>query len=316
MIRVTTLRELTLTTPASPGRPPHLSAASGLVLAGDFLYVVADDEHYLGVFPARGDAAGELLALLPGALPTNRAERKARKPDLEVLTRLPPFPGHPGGALLALPSGSTRNRRTGAWLSLDAHGAVIDTPHQIDCSGLCETLTQLVPALNIEGAVVVDERLRLLHRGSKGHPQSATIDVSLPDVLHALGTSNAIEAPRLLGTRSVDLGTVDGILLGFTDGAALPDGTVVFAAVAEDSENPYEDGPCVGAAVGMLDRDGRVRFMEYLDPTHKVEGISARLDDQVIRLLLVTDADEVNLAARLLSAAIHDYPFEPSRPGP
>lgn len=307
MIRVTTLRELTLKAPASPGRPPHLSAASGLVLAGDFLYVVADDEHHLGVFPASGDAAGELLALLPGELPATKAERKARKPDLEVLTRLPPFPGHPGGALLALPSGSTRNRRTGAWLSLDAHGAVIDTPHQIDCSGLCETLEQLVAALNIEGAVVVDERLRLLHRGSKSHPQSASIDVSLSEVLHALETSDSIEAARILGSQFVDLGSMAGIPLGLTDGAALPDGTVVFAAVAEDSQDTYEDGPCVGAAVGMLDRDGRVRFMEYLDPTHKVEGISARIEDQVIRLLLVTDADEVNSAARLLTAVVHGY---------
>ena len=316
MIRVSTLRELTLKAPASPGRPPHLSAASGLVFAGDFLYVVADDEHHLGVFPAKGDGAGELLALLPGELPATKEERKARKPDLEVLTRLPPFPGHPGGALLALPSGSTPNRRTGAWLALDAHGAVIDTPHLIDCSGLYETLGQLVPALNIEGAVVVDERLRLLHRGSKSHPQSTSIDVSLPDVMHALRTSDSIDAARLLGSRFVDLGTMAGIPLGFTDGAALPDGTIVFAAVAEDSQDTYEDGPCVGAAVGMLDRDGRVRFMEYLDPIYKVEGISARIEDQVIRLLLVTDADEENFAARLLTAAIHGYPFEASHQGP
>ena len=315
MIRVSTLRELTLKAPASPGRPPHLSAASGLVFAGDFLYVVADDEHHLGVFPASGDAAGALLALFPDELPATWAERKARKPDLEVLTRLPPFPGHPGGALLALPSGSTPNRRTGAWLSLDAHGAVIDTPHQIDCSGLCEALEQLVPALNMEGAVVVNERLRLLHRGSKGHPQSASIDVHLPDVLHALGTSDSLVTAKLLGTRFVDLGTIAGVPLGFTDGAALPDGTVVFAAVAEDSEDTYEDGPCVGAAVGILDRDGRVRFLEPLDVTYKVEGISAQLADNVIRLLLVTDADKENIAARLLTAAIHGYPFEASRPG-
>lgn len=315
MIRVTTLRELTLRAPASPGRPPHLSAASGLVLAGDFLYVVADDEHHLGVFPATGDAAGELLALFPGDLPTTRAERKARKPDLEVLTRLPPFAGHPGGALLALASGSTRNRRSGALLSLEANGAVIDTPHLIDCSGLFETLEHLVPALNIEGAVVVDERLRLLHRGSKGHPQSANIDVFLPDVLHALGTSDSVDTAKLLGIRFVDLGTMAGIPLGFTDGAALPDGAVIFTAVAEDSQNTYEDGPCAGAAVGILDRDGRVRVLEPLDATYKVEGISAQIEDDGIRLLLVTDADKENIAARLLTAEIHGYPFEASRPG-
>jgi hypothetical protein len=290
-----------------------LSAASGLVLAGDFLYVVADDEHHLGVFPATGDAAGELISLFPGELPAAKRERKARKPDLEVLTRLPPFPGSPGGALFALPSSSKRNRRTGALLSLDARGAVIGASRSINLSGVFEMLERQFPALNIEGAVVVGERLRLLHRGSKRHPQSASIDVFLPDVLHALGSSDSVETAKLLGTRFFDLGTIDGIPLGFTDGAALPDGAVVFTAVAEDSESTYEDGPCVGAAVGIFDRDGRVCFLQPLDATHKVEGISAQIEDDVIRLLLVTDADEENIAACLLRAEIHGYPFEASR---
>jgi len=315
VIRVTKLRELTLRAPASPGRPPHLSAASGLVLAGDFLYVVADDEHHLGAFPAIGDAAGELLALFPGGLPNTKTERKARKPDLEVLTRLPPFPGSPGGALLALASGSTRNRRTGAVLSLDAHGAVIGTPRQIDCSGVFEVLERQVPTLNIEGAVVVGERLRLLHRGSKRHPRSACIDVFLPDMLHALGSSDSADTTKPVGTRFFDLGSMNGIPLGFTDGAALPDGALVFTAVAEDSENSYEDGPCLGAAVGIVDGDGRLRFLQPLDANHKVEGIVAQVEGDVIRLLLVTDADEENIPACLLTAVIHGYPFEAGRLG-
>ncbi len=315
MIRVTKLRELTLRAPASPGRPPHVSAASGLVLAGDYLYVVADDEHHLGVFPATGDAAGELLALFPGELPATKQERKAQKPDLEVLTRLPPFPGYASGALLALPSGSRRNRRTGALLALDVHGAVIGTPRSIDLSAVFALLEPEFPALNIEGAVVVDQRLRLLHRGSKGHPESACIDVSLPDVLQALGSSDAVDTTKLLDTRFFDLGTIDGIPLGFTDGAALPDGAIVFTAIAEDAESTYEDGPCVGAAVGIFDREGRLSLLQSLDANHKVEGIFAQVEDDVIRLLLVTDADQEAIAASLLSAAIHGYPFAASRPG-
>jgi len=314
MIRVTKLRELTLRAPASPERHRHLSAASGLVLAGDFLYVVADDENHLGVFPATGDAAGELIEILPGQLPAIRKERKARKPDFEVLTRLPPFPDYPGGALLALASGSKRNRRTGVLLSLDAHGAVIGTPRAIALSGVFELLERQFPGLNIEGAVVVGERLRLLHRGSKRHPKSASIDLSLPDVLHAVGSSDSVDA-RLLGTRSFDLGTIGGIPLAFTDGTALPDGALVFTAVAEDSVDSYADGSCSGAAVGIADRDGRVRFLEPLDANHKVEGIDAQIEGDVIRLLLVTDADEENIPASLLTAVIHGYPFEAGRRG-
>src|SRR5271169_2423622 len=33
--------------------------------------------------------------------------------------------------------------------------------------------------------------------------------------------------------------------------AALPDGTMVFTAVAEDTDDNYNDGACAGAAVGI-----------------------------------------------------------------
>jgi hypothetical protein len=314
-MHVTKIRDLTLRAPSSPGRHPHVSAASGLVRAGDFLYVVADDEHHLGVFPATGDAAGELISLFPGELPADKEERKARKPDLEVLTRLPTFPGYPGGALLALPSGSTRHRRTGALLSLDAHGAVIGTPRSIDFSDVFETLELQFPALNIEGAVVVADRLRLLQRASKRHPQNACIDLRLAGVLDGLGFSDAVDRRVLVDSLLVDLGAIDGIPLGFTDGAALPGGALMFTAVAEDSESSYEDGPCAGAAVGMADRDGHVCFLQPLDANHKVEGIDAQVEGVVIRLLLVTDADEENTPACLLSSVISGYPFEGGRHG-
>ena len=44
------LRELDLEAPSEPGRPAFVSAASGLVCVGNYLYVVADDELSLGVF--------------------------------------------------------------------------------------------------------------------------------------------------------------------------------------------------------------------------------------------------------------------------
>jgi hypothetical protein len=305
MIHVTKVRELTLQAPSSPERHPHLSAASGLVFAGDYLYVVADDEQSLGVFPATGDAAGVLMAIFSGALPTTSTERKARKPDLEALARLPPFPGCPDGGLFALPSGSRPNRRTGALIPLDARGGASGPPRPVDFSGLFALLEGQFPALNIEGAVVVADRLRLLQRGgSRRHTENAWIDLLLPEVMHAIATANSVDHATLVGTQSFDLGTIDGIPLAFTDGAALPDGSLMFTAVAEDADNSYDDGPCVGAAVGMAGLDGRLRFLERLDPTYKVEGIDARVEGDMIRLLLVTDSDDEHLPASLLAAAI------------
>ncbi len=94
------LRTLRIEHASARGRPLFISAASGLVVVGKWLYVIADDEVHLGVFPATGVAPGTLLRLLPGTLPTAPRKHKARKADFEVLTRLPGFTGCPHGALL------------------------------------------------------------------------------------------------------------------------------------------------------------------------------------------------------------------------
>src|SRR5688572_32889185 len=85
------IRELTLASPPNADSARHISAASGMVVVGEFLYVIADDELQLGVF--EGNGAGALVRLFPGELPKASAERKALKPDLEALVRLPSFSG-------------------------------------------------------------------------------------------------------------------------------------------------------------------------------------------------------------------------------
>jgi hypothetical protein len=82
MIDVRIVRELTVTGSHSPdgGRArSHLSAASGLVRLGQHLYVVADDEHWLGVFDLADEGPGKLLAIFDGELPTRHRARKSAK---------------------------------------------------------------------------------------------------------------------------------------------------------------------------------------------------------------------------------------------
>jgi hypothetical protein len=307
MIRTELIRQLTLAAASSPRHARHISAASGIVVAGHLLYVVADDEHHLGVFEVDGQCEGELVRIFPGDLPHDPVARKAAKPDLEALTRLPPFTGYPAGALLALASGSKRNRHAGAVLGLDASGRIVGMPHPIDLSALYATLLHEFPALNIEGAVVLGEELLLLQRGSRGHPESAVISYSLIDIFRVIGAGDAFGMPTSPARVQVlDLGTIEGVPLGFTDGTALADGRIVFSAVAERADDTYQDGPCVGAAIGILAADGRVQLLEQLEQTQKVEGIHAVSDGDNVRLLLVTDADDPELPSNLLSATIAD----------
>jgi hypothetical protein len=304
MIPFTTQRVLTLSQASSPGRHAHLSAASGLVNAGAFWYVVADDELHLGVFPVHGQAPGELMRLFPGTLPNAAAERKQHKPDLETLVRLPPFAGCPGGALLCLPSGSEPNRCTAALLALAADGSVIGTPRRLDLAGLFAGLTREFPALNIEGATVSGETLLLLQRGGRQDPRNACIRYALPEVLRALAGADSLAGVAPSQIEFVELGEIAGVPLGFSDAATLPGVGLIFTAIAEDTGDTYMDGPCVGAALGIIDVNGGLRYLQHLAGAPKVEGIHAEMAGQLVQVWLVTDADDEVVAARLLAAEI------------
>ena len=301
MLQLHHVRDLKLRKPPQPGRPSHLSAASGLVRTGEFLYVVADDEFHLGVFPATGNEPGTLLRLRPGVLPNAPAARKAAKPDLEALALLAPSDNHPHGALFAMGSGSRPNRRAGFLIELAERGAVVDAPRCVDLSGIFAAIDQ-VKEINIEGAMVAGDRLRLLQRGNKGAGRNGVIELNCERFAHRLRHESQIDSAELVQISWFDLGDVEGVPLCFSDGVALPDSSIVFTAVAEDTDDNYADGRCVGAAVGIINANGNLRTLRRLERPLKIEGIEALIDGDVLRLLLATDADDPRVAASLYTA--------------
>lgn len=297
---LTKVRQLDLLA-TTPGRPLYLSAASGLACINSFIYVVADDELHLGVFRANSSEPGHLIRLFEGELPACEADRKKQKADFEALTLLPSYEDYPYGALLAFGSGSRPNRRLGALLGLDPQGAVRGSPQVVDCSPILASLDGEFPSLNIEGAVVSGAELRLFQRGNQRHSKNAIIRFQHTAFLDAL-SSERTTAIIPLAINTFDLGQIEGIPLCFTDAAALPDGTMVFTAVAEDTDDNYKDGACAGAAVGIVDKE--LQCLYRLEASYKVEGVNARVEGNVIRLLMVTDADDFEIPAALFSATI------------
>src|SRR5215469_13894795 len=89
-----------------------------------------------------------------------------------------------------------------------------------------------------ERSVVSGAELRLFQRGNKRNSQNAIIRFQLSTFLEALSSEQTAPiAPLAINT--FDLGQIDGIPLCFTDGAALPDGTMVFTAVVEGGGDNY-----------------------------------------------------------------------------
>lgn len=307
MITVRQLRELDLEPCGTAPGVRYISAASGMAMIGKSLYVVADDELHLGVFDSTTVAPGQRTRLMPGELPDSPRERKAMKPDFEALVRLPAFEGYGFGALLALPSGSRPNRRTGVAWAIGADDRLGGEPRQFDLTRFYAKLEESIPGLNIEGAVVSGKRLVLLHRGGKMRPQSALAYLSLPQVQQAICADSQVAETPSVEVRFLDLGQIAGATLALTDGAALPDGRIVFSAVAEHTEDSYQDGPCVGAAIGILGPDSEVQLLEHLEPVEKIEGIHVKRGTGPLEVLLVTDADDPTVPAKLLIALIPTF---------
>lgn len=265
------------------------------------MFVVADDENHLGMFPGAGAGAGTLIPIAAGELPLGKGPRKRHKPDFESLARLPAFAGHPLGALLALGSCSKPNRCRGIAMGFDPHGMLEGARTILDLAGLREALDSRFGCLNIEGAVVVGDELVLLQRGNKGDRRNARIRMRLDRVLSAITGDRAL-LDALIDIHEHELGAIGDVPLGFSDAAALPDGRMVFTAIAEDTDDSYEDGGCAGSAIGVLDRMGRLGFFERIEGDPKVEGVEVAMADVRIRIMLVTDADDAEVPGTLLEA--------------
>jgi hypothetical protein len=97
------------------------------------------------------------------------------------------------------------------------------------------------------------------------------------------------------------LGRIDDIPLSFTDAAALPNGDIVFSAIAEDTDDTYHDGRCAGSAVGMIGMGGSALWIRTLALPYKIEGLDVQRDGEDLKILMVTDADDIGLPAKLLA---------------
>jgi hypothetical protein len=108
--------------------------------------IAAGGVNFIEIYQRTG-AYPRPLPNVPGA---EGAGREA-KPDLEVLTVLPPFAKHPYGALLGLGSGSAPGRDRGFVVALAADGSLRGEPVVIDLGPLYRLLGEQIDGLNVEG---------------------------------------------------------------------------------------------------------------------------------------------------------------------
>lgn len=255
---------------------PGVRAGSGLLAVGPRLLALQDDaQAVVWIDPQTLQLQPRVLAGHGEALP------KKEKPDYEALLRAP------DGAIWLFGSGSRPNRCHIVRLRPD--GAT----EMRDATALYDLLAEVLGMRpNIEGALHLGDRLRLLHRGAA---EQADAWLDLPaEVL-------AGAAPAVRELRWLQLGAIGDVALHLTDAALLADGRMLYLAAAEHTADAIADGPVSGAAVGIIGGDG-ARWAPLLDPSgnpslRKAEGIAVDATER--SGWLITDPDDALRPAEL-----------------
>jgi hypothetical protein len=308
--RIVARRPLYYAGGADPGedRPAHVRAGSGLVRFDTGFAVVQDDADFVALIDG---ASG---AVQPVALPRrgtgarqfeDERGNKADKLDFEacIVAEIRSVE-----TLLAFGSGSTPARES--VLVFERGGAV---PRIVRADGLYAALRRehefSGSELNVEGAVVIGDVLRLFQRGNGAFrgdlsPVNATCDLPLSCVVELAGGRPPV-APSLREIAQFDLGSVSGIPFTFTDATVTTSGDVMYVAAAEGSPDAVRDGVVVGAALGVIRKtSGRIEasYAPLLDESgkpavEKAEGIA--FGETSNHLYLVLDADDPRRASEL-----------------
>jgi len=246
---------------------PFVSAASGLNLINNQFYLIADDELF-AVAVHKDFSFSKVITLFAGELATEKKLRKQMKPDLESMVELP------SGDILCVPSGSEKHRTQGVIIKKNNHGV-----EYLNFKGLYQELNKTFSELNIEGAIIINEWLRLFQRGNGKKRQNATVDIHLADLLKG--------KIKISYVKYYDLGLLNGAPLSFTD-ATLTNNRIHFLAAAEDCESTYLDGVIKGSVLGTMDLAGNLLRLESLDLKSKPEGLCSDLEN----FYVVTDDDD------------------------
>jgi hypothetical protein len=257
----------------------EIGAASGLVVRDGVAHVIADD----GLRLQRYRLDGARLSDVPVGPEPEPPIAKRHKPDFEALLELE------DGRLVAWGSGSRPSRERALLFDPRCGGVEV-----LDLAPLYARLRAELGELNIEGAARLGAQWMLGQRGAGRRAESAL----------ALVDGSEFPALRFRSRVPLALPDLDGVPLRLTDLAVHPTEGLHFLAAAEATDDPYEDAPCAGSALGRIDAEFRPHLIARLRPDLKAEGLAWwQPEREPGRWLVVADADDVEYRSPLYEIA-------------
>ncbi len=229
-----------------------ISAASGLVLLGDSLYIISDNSNYLFEYHINT----KHLTKIPLQVdPPLENISKSEKSDFETICSYK-------DVVYILGSGSTPKRN----LLVEYHLK----DKRVVCNNLMPVYTAMKKAhavadedLNIEGAVFTGTQWFLFNRGNGNAQKNGIFIINGSNLQDAKSADFVlIELPKIEARSS------------FTD-AVLCEDQIYFVAAAEDTTSTYHDGKILGSYIGSLDiKTLKLNQFKKISDSQKFEGIT------------------------------------------
>jgi len=279
------------------------SGASALVAYNDNYYVVRDNSNSIYLFGSKFEKIKE-IEIFKGLLPNSSEERKKQKPDLEAATIVYGNEITPD-QLILIPSGSKKNRMTGALIKLQVSES--NNLTYVDFSKLYNFLASKVGTVNIEGVIAREKSILLFQRGNSKNSTNAIIYLK-SDFNEQINHEIVFTEDHFEKIIYPDLGKVDGIPYTFTD-AILFNQKILFLAAAEQTEDAYLDGEVSSICAGVLNFDGAILWKEELKTHIKLEGLvhlsNQNNTDGQVEFLVLSDADQDNTPSALYNLSLN-----------
>lgn len=306
MIKLTQVKSLLLAEPLGANPHAHLSAASGLVKIGKWLFIVADDEKHMVLVDSEDECDPISFPIMEGELPLDSEARKKVKHDFEAIVHVPTNKEFPFGGLLILGSGSKKQREQGViipFLALptDRQVPILGEVRIINLDPIYDALKDEPGKTNIEGAVILGKEMLLFQRGNKNN-RNAIIRFKWKEFF-AVATGEENTTPDY-SIQHYELGEIDTVPLCFTDATALADGRLIFTAAAENTSDAYNDGACMGSAIGIISASGELISICQANKKVKLEGVEVQEGPTALTLWLVSDPDDSLQPGQLFTAQI------------
>lgn len=257
---------------------PELPSGSALCLQADAVYAVSDNAPCV----YRCDTNFQSFEKIPlkGWESYGSTIPKPQKHDLEAAV-IASVNGQP--TLLAFGSGSLSPQRD-QLLILPC--SALETQRFIPLTGFYEHLrrTAGIPqeAFNIEAAVVANERLYLMNRGT-----NTVFHMSLENFLRWIEKQDTLPYVRY---QQLNLPRIGKRPAGLSGACPLDDDRILFCASVEDTDNWIDDGAVLGSFVGLLNvrEDGRLS-VEHVIRLKNADG--SYNTDKAEGLLVLPGAD-------------------------